>query len=232
MGFAASQARFLSLTARLSDNEYEAGQISQERVSLTNQMALFADVYEAATSNQYLTANVFDMAANQNVTVALSYDVITKNTLDGGLGMNLVTSSGLIVVPSEEERNAQIEASNGKLTLSDFYIYEDVNDTSILQRNLEEGNFYFAAGKDELTGEWNTKSIEALNNVTHAYDKTDDDAAKAKYDKQMRTAESRDAMLEMRLDQLDTEHNAISTEMDSVQKVVDDNVEGSFKTFG
>ena len=48
----------------------------------------------------------------------------------------------------------------------------------------------------------------------------------------MRTAEARDAMLEMRLDQLDTEHNAISTEMDSVQKVVDDNVEGSFKTFG
>ena len=223
MGFAASQARFLSLTARLSDNEYEAQQISQERVSLTNQMALFADAYEEATSN---------MQSNQNMTVALSYDVITKSTLDGGLGMNLVTSSGLIVVPSTEERDAQIEASNGQLTLSDFYIYEDVNDTSILQRNLEEGNFYFAAGKDEVTGEWNTKSIEALNSVTHAYDKTDDDAAKAKYDKQMRTAEARDAMLEMRLDQLDTEHNAISTEMDSVQKVVDDNVEGSFKTFG
>ena len=232
MGFAASQARFLSLTARLSDNEYEAQQISQERVSLTNQMALFADAYEEATSNQYLTANVFDMASNQNMTVALSYDVITKGTLDGGLGMNLVTSSGLIVVPSEEERNAQIEASHGELTLADFYVFEEVNDTSILQKNLEEGNFYFAAGKDEITGEWNTKSIEALNSVTHAYDKTDDDAAKAKYDKQMKTAEARDAMLEMRLDQLDTEHRAISTEMDSVQKVVDDNVENSFKTFG
>ena len=40
MGFAASQARFLQLTARLSDNEYEAQQISQERVALLNQMAL------------------------------------------------------------------------------------------------------------------------------------------------------------------------------------------------
>lgn len=232
MGFAASQARFLSLTARLSDNEYEAQQISQERVALTNQMELYADAYEEATTNQYLTATVFDSDTGASTTVALSYDVITSGVLDGGLGMTLVTSSGLIVVSSEEERDEQIEASNGTLTLSDFYVYEDVTDTSVLQRNLEEGNFYFATEKDELTGEWDMKGYASLDSVTLAYDTSDDDAAKAVYDARMTKAEKTDAMLEMRLDQIDTEHTAISTEMDSVQKVVEDNIESSFKTFG
>ena len=41
-----------------------------------------------------------------------------------------------------------------------------------------------------------------------------------------------DRTLELRLKQLDTEQNALSQEMDAVQKVVKDNVEKSFKTFG
>lgn len=41
-----------------------------------------------------------------------------------------------------------------------------------------------------------------------------------------------DQQLELRLKQLDTEQNALSTEIDAVSKVVKDNVESSFKTFG
>ena len=41
-----------------------------------------------------------------------------------------------------------------------------------------------------------------------------------------------DQQLELRLKQLDTEQNALSTEIDAVSKVVKDNVEKSFKTFG
>ena len=71
-----------------------------------------------------------------------------------------------------------------------------------------------------------------MNSVRTTYDKEDDAAAKSKYDTRMNKAEAIDAMLEMRLKQVETEHTALETEMDSVQKVVDDNVEGSFKTFG
>ena len=41
-----------------------------------------------------------------------------------------------------------------------------------------------------------------------------------------------DLQLELRLKQLDTEQNALSTEIDAVSKVVQDNIEDSFKTFG
>ena len=40
-----------------------------------------------------------------------------------------------------------------------------------------------------------------------------------------------DRTLELRLKQLDTEQNALSTEMDAVKKVIQDNVENTFKTF-
>ena len=42
---------------------------------------------------------------------------------------------------------------------------------------------------------------------------------------------AQDKQLELKLKQLDTEENAISTEMDAVKKVISKNVESSFKTF-
>jgi hypothetical protein len=40
-----------------------------------------------------------------------------------------------------------------------------------------------------------------------------------------------DRTLELRLKQLDTEHNALATEIDAVKKVIKDNVDKTFKTF-
>lgn len=44
--------------------------------------------------------------------------------------------------------------------------------------------------------------------------------------------QAEDKNLELRLKQLDTEQDAISTEMDAVEKVIEKNTESSFKTFG
>ena len=43
--------------------------------------------------------------------------------------------------------------------------------------------------------------------------------------------QQQDKNLELQLKQLDTEENAISTEIDAVKKVIQKNVESSFKTF-
>ena len=44
--------------------------------------------------------------------------------------------------------------------------------------------------------------------------------------------QGQDKDLELRLKQLDTEQNAIQTEMDAVTKVIEKNTESTFKTFG
>ena len=61
----------------------------------------------------------------------------------------------------------------------------------------------------------------------------------AKYDKTIQDINAKtsiiqqqDQQLELRLKQLDTEQKALTTEMEAVKKVVDDNAEKSFKTFG
>ena len=61
---------------------------------------------------------------------------------------------------------------------------------------------------------------------------------KAKYDQEIQAINAKieviqgqDKDLELRLKQLDTEENAISTEMEAVKKVIQKNVESSFKTF-
>ena len=61
----------------------------------------------------------------------------------------------------------------------------------------------------------------------------------AKYDKIVQDINAKtsiihqqDQQLELQLKQLETEHNALSNEIDAVQKVVKDNVDKSFKTFG
>ncbi len=61
----------------------------------------------------------------------------------------------------------------------------------------------------------------------------------AKYDKMIQDLNAKtsiihqqDQELELRLKQLDTERNALSNEIEAVSKVVKDNVEASFKTFG
>ena len=60
----------------------------------------------------------------------------------------------------------------------------------------------------------------------------------AKYDKMVQDINAKtsiiqqeDQELELRLKQLDTEQKALSTEMEAVKKVVNDNIENSFKTF-
>jgi len=251
MGLAASQARFLSLTARLSDTEYETQQISQERLQMTNKMNKYAEDYEAAITNRVAVANVFNNNGQTQSQVALSWDVINGDVLNGGLGMKVVTASGLIVVPNEEEAMKMIESSGSvvvdpetpdgtqttttnvrELTMADFFILEEIKDSSVLQKNLEEGNMYLASEKNKETGEWDKKSMAQTNGVTEIYDSTDDAVAKAKYDKLMRQAESTDSMLEMRMSQLDSEHQALSKEMESLEKLIDNDVEQDFKTFG
>lgn len=251
MGLAASQARFLSLTSRMSDSELEVQQICRERIELANQMNQYADEYADATSNQVVVANVWENNGLNQANVTLNWDVINRDPLNGGLGMKLVTSSGLIVVPDIDEMNKMIEdskkvASEAKtpdgtpttitsvkeLTPGDFLIMEEIRDTDTLRKNLEDGNMFFSADKDKDSGEWIKKNISQINGVTTEYDATDDAAAKAIYDKRMRKAESTDTMLEVRMDQLETDHQAMEKEMESLEKLIQNEIESDFKTFG
>ena len=70
---------------------------------------------------------------------------------------------------------------------------------------------------------------DAMNQ--YLYDKTVYDQKIEEINAKIGVIQSQDKNLELKLKQLDTEENAISTEMDAVKKVISKNVESSFKTF-
>ena len=74
------------------------------------------------------------------------------------------------------------------------------------------------------------KYDDAMNQ--YEYDKALYDKTIQETNAKIEIIQSEDKNLELRLKQLDTEQEAIQTEMDAVQKVVEKNVESSFKTFG
>ncbi|MBR1753348.1 hypothetical protein IJ732_00805 [bacterium] len=103
--------------------------------------------------------------------------------------------------------------------------------------------------KDD-SGNYKSITLENYSNTfdMNVYQETDDVAynqamndyvyQKAMYDKNIADINAKteiiqqeDRTLELKLKQLDTEHNALQTEMDAVKKVCDKNVESTFKTF-
>lgn len=52
------------------------------------------------------------------------------------------------------------------------------------------------------------------------------------YEIQLATVQAMDKELELRARDLDTQHKEVETEYDAVKKVIDKNIETSFKTFG
>ena len=132
-------------------------------------------------------------------------------------------------VETREVKNAKarVEQDTSGRYIS-VYIYETNTDGTI--KRDDKGN--------EIGTEYN------LTATTQSDDRAYNDAMnqynynKAKYDQDIQARNAKiesihgqDKDLELRLKQLDTEENAISTEMEAVKKVISKNVESSFKTF-
>ena len=93
---------------------------------------------------------------------------------------------------------------------------------------LEDDSYVY-----DLTAVSKTDEIayeDAMNQ--YDYDKAMYDKRVQELNAQTSIIQRQDKDLELRLKQLDTEQNALATEIDAVAKVVKDNVEKSFKTFG
>ncbi|MBE7710298.1 MAG: hypothetical protein E7Z93_07625 [Cyanobacteria bacterium SIG32] len=71
---------------------------------------------------------------------------------------------------------------------------------------------------------------DAMNQ--YEYDKNKYDQTIQEINVKIEIIQAQDKNLELRLKQLDTEHDAIMNEMDAVQKVIEKNTESTFRTFG
>ena len=135
----------------------------------------------------------------------------------------------------------QIQAAGGQCVSIDDYNGTDgdaSNNSEWLKNMVASGKFAISmVNKDTKSGEVSFKST-APNSDTYlgeenvsSIDKTALAKAEAKYEKDMKIIDQKDKKHDMDLSKLETERTALTTEYDSVKKVINDNIERSFGIF-
>ncbi|MFA6989218.1 MAG: hypothetical protein WC197_04020 [Candidatus Gastranaerophilaceae bacterium] len=237
MGLAASQARLLTLTARQSDNEYNGQIINQERLNLATRMNTIANSYANGMSNkQILIKTAFSTTGNGRPTT-IPMSSLTSSELYSFLSLNnfvLVDSSGQPVNTTQT-----VDTNTGNMVTA----YSDNSGTTIsasqIENLLRAGTLNVSNGAIITAADGTTSynlgfdwRADESGTFQDQYNTTDDAAIMAKYEADSAIVQGQDKRLDLQLKNLDTEHKAIETEIDSVKKVIEKNVQSSFKTFG
>ncbi len=288
MGLAASQGRYLSLTARNSDLIREGQQISQQRLNIAKQSIDASEKYNDAMSNRIMQART-----PEGTTQQLTYEILTSQDPFTGLCMRLVDTDGNVVVPTQgytlDVEYTDEDGNNKKYTVTsaDEFItkympkLDDDQKSQLRNKNLEELSQYYLneypdheytitvknKRNDNLrkpnehflqddncldpkymqemitTGQWIIQQAnlseegwentvwQGSSSITEIYDESDDAAAEAEYETKTKELQKMDKLLELKLEQVQTEQKAVETELDTIKDVIGKNIEDSFGTF-
>ncbi|MBE7706992.1 MAG: hypothetical protein E7Z91_07120 [Cyanobacteria bacterium SIG30] len=229
---AASQARYLALTARKSNVEFQGQQINQQRTLLSvEQTELFNELITLETptppSVADYTQSVYsftttDSAGNNTVYKILSDSITETEEVDAE--NNKIYSMDIIWTIDGVDYTSTVEGLLEKKEGANLYSYFKITDagtTGIQTQDalpLSSGSWEDEQAYTDAMNKYNrdqsvyTKKVEEINAKT-------------------REIQIQDRTLEMKLRNLDTEQNAIQTELESVKKVIQDTIETVFKTF-
>lgn len=225
MGMSASQARFLMLTGQKNNNEYQAQAISYERLQLSKYTEEATLEYNDKIQNRILLFQPTTATPDSTSSQRLTYEVITKDYSSGGLGMRVINKDGKIVVPGIPD--PMYEGT----TKDDYVLQTEIENPAYLENGLRTGLFFLEKRDAEAADGWSETAWQGNENIYDSLDTTDDAFAQSDYDEKMAKFQHQDKMLELQLKKLENEHKALETEIESVQKVIQKNVETSFKTF-
>ena len=133
MGISASQARLLSITARLTSNEYESQQISNAKMRLATKSEQASNEYIAALNTRQLQFVTYD-AQGQAITEALTANALYQYS-DMKNQYALLNANGQVMVSTLDAKNFEKAAS-----LTEFlalYGVEKTYKTESLAKNAQ-----------------------------------------------------------------------------------------------
>ena len=237
MGLSSSQGRLLMLTSRLSDIELAQIMISQRQNQLAWESEAAAKEYNEAVSNYKLTIKVPDPDKQD---AFVKQDLTFQNMYD--MGYRLVDSKGNIYLPqgySSEDGSAAVEDNFGTDTKDlggETYVVADatpyIENSKLLQEMIINGLlFVYNTNDSGATEPLSLGVLEADTEIEYVLDTSDDAIAQSKYDYETARISRQDNRLDMDMKQLETQHEAVTKEYDSVKEVINSNVERTFKLF-
>lgn len=121
-----------------------------------------------------------------------------------------------------------------KMSTSGYYTEQNENDTikddAWFEQQIKEGKlllqYYSSTDKAFVS-----TTISDDDSIQEVEDERQIALVEAEYNQQISALEKKDQKIDLELKKLDTEHNALQTEYESVKNVVDKNVEKSFSMF-
>lgn len=134
--------------------------------------------------------------------------------------------------------NNKISVENGSVITGadgqEYIVMPAINNMEFFQNCIRTGTIQVQQYQENFSENngWANYNPLASQFITDDLATWDDSAAQAEYESKSAMIQSQDKMLEIELKQVETQHQAAQTEYDSVKKVIDKNIERSFKTFG
>ena len=253
MGLAASQARLLLLTARKSDLEFRAQQITNSEMMLAMQTEQVAREYSIKISNQAIFYT--DGSSADQATQCLSAADIALLGAGGMFTLYELGADGMwhewTSTPTTTTEKTYKNADGDVITESQYNHLEDAekgNWTEILDAsgnpqtttNTTKGCNYnelqlLEGIKNGTLKIMNAKgeemSLSGNNGFTQSYYTDDDREAEAEYEQKTASIQVKEKRLQNDLNQVETQQKACDTEIDSVKKVMEKNIERTFKVF-
>ena len=78
---------------------------------------------------------------------------------------------------------------------------------------------------------WEAVSLAGMSEISQGYDNSDDKAAESTYQYESLRVQTKDKQLDVELKQIETQQKACESELEAVKKVIQGNIEKSFKYF-
>jgi len=192
------------------------------------------------------TASPTDMAAILQVATDVPASTLATayNNYIGGISPTLdihqyTSTNGVTYYLSQADLAAKIADPTKSVTLGYAgNIDKLVSTTEKAYLTQESSGRYSTVGLQNSSSTFNLSATSAVDETAYANAINEYEFQQASYEQQIQNLNAKteviqqeDKVLELKLKQLDTEQQALQTEMESVKKVIDKNIEETFKTF-
>ena len=197
---------------------------------------------ENTSDNTYGSDNVVTYSASNDTTFSTVGSEYKEAFINAGLDINeyyqYKSSTGIRFAKKEDVEKS---ANNSTLSITTFAV-ASMNKSQKTQLSGVQIEFDTTGRISSMTdAEGNTYTMTASTETDdnayedaynqYTYDQYVYDQKQNEINAHIEILQAQDKNLELRLSQLNTEHSAIQTEMEAVNKVISKNIDTSFKTF-
>lgn len=223
MGLSASQARLLTLTSRKCDIEFYIQHINTKRLQLTYKTSELSTIQSDGLSNRILKFRNSDQSLSD----------ISINSTTGKIN----STSTAFYKPDGTKITSIQKGSDNKIYLTGDTVPSGVTLTNYTGTDLDMYLSNAVSSGQLIVSDWTSAAsksspqVASSSNLENILYTDDDDSVVAQYEAKLAPIQAEDKRLEMDSKNLETQYKAITTELDSVKKIIDDNINKTFKIF-